>query len=216
MTGELIIIGASGLGKEVLWLAERAGIKVAGFLDDGMAGKDVRVCGLPVLGAVSSAAGYAGYQFSVAIGNSRSRKKVADKLKQDGVDSFATLIDPAAMIGPLVKTGQGCILCAGCMATADIEIGAFSLLDRGAVIGHDSVIGAFTTIAPLACLSGNVTTGELTEIGTCASIRQGLTLGRGAMLGMGSVLLRDLEENEVAVGNPAKTLRFTGPQQESA
>jgi len=32
MGQEIIIVGASGLGKEVLWLAQRAGLKVQGFL----------------------------------------------------------------------------------------------------------------------------------------------------------------------------------------
>ncbi len=209
MGHEIIIVGASGLGKEVLWLAQRAGLKVQGFLDDAFDDSNQTICGLPILGSVSSAGSIGGVDFAVAIGSPRTRKQVVESMQENGVENFTTLIDPAAMLGPSVSVGKGSIICAGAMATADIEIGEFTLLDRGAVIGHDSNIGAFTTIAPLACISGNVTIRELVEVGTCSSVRQNQTLGTGSLLGMGAVLVRDLEENEVAVGNPAKTLRFT-------
>lgn len=205
MTEKLIIVGASGLGSEIHWLAQRAGIEVQGFLDDR---SDRPLCGLPVLGKIDDAASFAHAAFTVAIGSPRVRKSVVEKMREFGVENFITLIDPAAMVGPTVTVGQGAIICAGAMATVNIDIGPFTLLDRGAVVGHDSQIGDFSTIAPLVSVSGNVSIGDGVEVGTGALIRQGLTLGQGSLLGMGAVLLRDLEENEVAVGNPAKTMRF--------
>lgn len=208
MGQELIIVGASGLGKEVLWLAERVKIKVQGFLDDSFNQTGKTHCGLPVLGSINDAPSFSGASFVIAIGKPRARKSIVERLQRNGIDSFITLIDPTATIGPTVSVGRGSIIFAGATATVDVEIGLFTLLDQRAMISHDSTIGNFTTIAPQACLSGNVTTGELVEIGSCAAIRQNLILGKGSMLGMGAVLVRDLKENEVAVGNPAKTLRF--------
>ncbi len=208
MTKQLIIVGASGLGKEVFWLADRLGLVVRGFLDDAFDGPGNEHCGRPVFGPIDDAVDHKDAAFSIAIGNPRTRKSAVERMQGKGIQDFMTLIDPTACVGPTVNIGKGSIICAGSMATYDIDIGPFTLLDRGAMIGHDSTIGAFTTIAPLASLSGNVTVGETVEIGTSAVVRQGLSLGRGSLLGMGAVLVRDLQENEVAAGNPAKTLRF--------
>lgn len=208
MSANLIIVGASGLGKEVLWLAQRADISVRGFLDDAEDKQGMLISGLPVLGKIADAANHRDAEFCVAIGQPRAKAAVVRQMRADGISSFATLMDPAACVGPQVKVGAGSIICAGAMATVDIEIGKFVLVDRGAVVGHDSVVGDFATIAPLASVSGNVTISRGVEIGTNASVRQGLKLGSGAMLGMGAVLVRNLADKEVAVGNPAKTLRF--------
>ena len=49
---DLIIVGASGLGKEVAWLAERAGVTVAGFLDDDFELQGCEFYHKPVLGVI--------------------------------------------------------------------------------------------------------------------------------------------------------------------
>jgi acetyltransferase-like isoleucine patch superfamily enzyme len=74
-------------------------------------------------------------------------------------------------------------------------------------VGHDCRFGAYCTTAPLAAVSGNVTAGDGVEIGTGAAIRQGVTLGRGSMAGMGSVVVSDVADNSIVVGNPARALR---------
>lgn len=91
--------------------------------------------------------------------------------------------------------------------TVDIVVGAHVIINLNCTVGHDAVIRDFVTVAPLVAVSGNVNIFECCEVGTGASIRQGVTLERGSMLGMGGVLTKNISENTVFFGNPAKAFK---------
>src|SRR5690606_21349074 len=63
----LIIIGASGFGKEVAWLAKRLNIDVQGYLDDDEAIQGQSFYSYPVLGKISNWVGFLDSDFVVAI-----------------------------------------------------------------------------------------------------------------------------------------------------
>jgi acetyltransferase-like isoleucine patch superfamily enzyme len=44
-------------------------------------------------------------------------------------------------------------------------------------------------------------------LGQSCTVRQKLRIGRGSMVGMGAVVIADVEPNSVMVGNPARKLR---------
>jgi acetyltransferase-like isoleucine patch superfamily enzyme len=58
-----------------------------------------------------------------------------------------------------------------------------------------------------SCLSSFVCLDDGVHIGLNATVREGLRLGACSTLGMGSVLLKDMANHEVWVGNPARFLR---------
>jgi len=93
---ELIVIGASGFGKEVVWLANRAGRVVKGFLDDTPEKQGTTVFGKPVLGIIEDYAEHKDCDFIIALGSPTGRKYIADKLGNEV--KYATLIDPSAII----------------------------------------------------------------------------------------------------------------------
>jgi acetyltransferase-like isoleucine patch superfamily enzyme len=73
------------------------------------------------------------------------------------------------------------------------------------------VIGDYVTFAPRVHCNGNVHIEDHAYIGTGAILRQGtpdkpLIIGRGAVVGMGAVVTKDVAPNTVVVGNPAKIL----------
>jgi len=41
----------------------------------------------------------------------------------------------------------------------------------------------------------------------CAIIAPGVTIGKGSVIGAGSVVTKDIPDNVIAVGNPCKVLR---------
>ena len=55
-------------------------------------------------------------------------------------------------------------------------------------------------------MSGNVTVGNDCLIGASASIRQGLEIGSGATVGMGAVVIRNVDGGTIVAGNPAKEI----------
>jgi UDP-3-O-[3-hydroxymyristoyl] glucosamine N-acyltransferase len=74
-------------------------------------------------------------------------------------------------------------------------------------VGHDCVIGDFFTASPGVNISGNCTIGNQVYIGTNASLKQGITICDDVIIGMGSVVVKDIIEPGVYIGNPISKLR---------
>ena len=49
--------------------------------------------------------------------------------------------------------------------------------------------------------------GKKSYVGMNATIKEKLTVGNNAIIGMGAVVFRDVEENTVVVGNPARVTK---------
>ena len=49
--------------------------------------------------------------------------------------------------------------------------------------------------------------GELSFIGTGATIIQSIKIGKNVTIGAGSVIIKDIPDNVIAVGNPAKIIK---------
>ncbi|AVU78741.1 acetyltransferase [Pseudomonas rhizophila] len=205
---KLVIIGFGGLGKEVHWLATRLGIDVRGFLDDNPDLLGEQFDGSCVIGSIDSWKDYKDCEFIIAIGSPRVRVAIRDKMLIQGAPSFATLVDPTAVVDlKQVSIGEGSLICAGTTCTVQIVIGAHVVINPHCSIAHEVVIKDFVTLAPMVAISGNVYVDSVVELGTGSCVRQGLNLGAGSMLGMGSVLTKDISQSKLFFGNPARYIR---------
>ncbi len=209
MKKDLILIGASGFGREVAWLVERINAvestwNLLGFLDDNPELAGQYVDDYPVLGPSASAANYPDAWFSCAIGASKIRKQVIEQL---GDVKFATLIDPSVLCSDRVTIGEGTIICAGTIIAPDISIGKHVIINLDCTAGHDDVLRDFVTLYPSVNVSGNTTIGEATEIGTGTQIIQGKRIGSNTIIGAGAVVIRDIPDHCTAVGNPARVIK---------
>lgn len=211
---DLYIIGAGGFGREVAWLVERINEieptwNLKGFIDDNT----------DIHGSLQddySVVGGCDYLMNItqevwvvcAIGSTKIRQKIIEKLKKYANVKFATLIDPSVMRSERVDIGEGSIICAGTIITVDISIGSHVIINLDCTIGHDDIIHDFVTIYPSVNVSGNVVIGECAELGTGMQIIQGKSIGRESIIGAGSVVIRDIPEKCTAVGSPAKPIKF--------
>mgnify|MGYP006235091427 FL=1 len=69
---------------------------------------------------------------------------------------------------------------------------------------HNCLIEDYVTIAPSVSLMGNVKIGKHAYIGAGAVIKQGVQIGPRSTVGMGSVVVKDVPEDTIVYGNPAK------------
>lgn len=204
---DIIIVGASGFGKEVLWLSRRLGRNVEGFLDDTPEMHGKQISGVPVLGDIDKCRQYENHEFIVAIGSPLGREKVVSRLINYEIVEYATLIDPSSIVDKDVIVGEGSILCAGVICTVNISIGRHTIINLNSTIGHDVSIEDFVTIAPNVSISGNIHLKSLVEVGTGATLREKLEVGVGTVVGMGSVLTKAVDDKKVVVGNPARVIK---------
>lgn len=208
---DLIIIGASGFGREVAWLVERINKatptwNLLGFMDDNESIVGTEINGLRVLGTTKNVSDYPDAYFVCAIGSSRVRKSIIERLDV----KYATLIDPSVEKSDFVEIGEGSIICAHSILTVNITVGRHVIINLDCTVGHDAVLEDFVTLYPSVNVSGNTRFEEGVELGTGAQIIQGKTVGKGTIVGAGAVVVKDLPEACTAVGSPAKPIKFHG------
>ena len=74
-------------------------------------------------------------------------------------------------------------------------------------IAHNVEIGENTQVIALSMIAGSVKIGKDCWISPSSCIRNQLTIGDNVLIGMGAVVVSDVESNSIMVGNPAKLLR---------
>ena len=208
----LVLVGAGGLGREVLVLLTQlneagANWDIRGFYDDQPPAGPT-VASLPYLGPIHDLNQTTEpLAVAVAVGSSASRAAVVSRLTS-GQLSFPALVHPGVRLAAYqrIALGAGCIIQQGCILTCDITLGRFVLLNLGCTIGHDAVLDDFCSLMPHVNIGGGAQLGAGTYLGTNATIIQAVRVGAGATVGAGAVVVRELPAGVTAVGVPAKSI----------
>lgn len=145
-------------------------------------------------------------QFILGIGDNKIRQKVAGLILSKK-KTILNIIHPSSIISNYTIFGNGNFIAANVTINTFAKIGDNCILNTGCIIEHECMIGNGTHIAPGAVLAGNVSVGENSFIGANSVVRQGAKIGNGVIVGAGSTVIRDIPDNEIWAGNPAKKLK---------
>lgn len=209
------IFGASGCGRGVMPLLERQLQRTESLLWDLVFVDDnppaLQINGHRVLTyAQWLTEPFSSRSISLAIANSSVREKLAARCVADGV-AFSDVMADNVVVMDDVQIGPGSVLCPFVTVTSNIRIGKHFHANLYSYVEHDCVIGDFVTFAPGVHCNGNVVVEDHAYIGAGAILRQGqpgvpLVIGRGAVVGMGAVVTKNVAPGTTVVGNPARVM----------
>jgi sugar O-acyltransferase (sialic acid O-acetyltransferase NeuD family) len=181
---------------------------VLGVLDDSRPNGSTHL-GLEILGGLSDCGSFPGARFHSTIHNERDHGRHPEIIARLGLASerFATLIHPRAGLSRRTEVGHGVCICDGATIAGGVALGDHVFLGAHAVVGHDAMIDAHAVLAAGAVIGGAVHAQRACYVGSAAAIRPDVSIGRGSLVGLGAIVLRDVPDGFVVVGNPAR--RFT-------
>lgn len=203
----LALYGAGGLGREALELARQcagAGGDFV-FLDDTReAGECSGIPRLPLreLGAASAR----GVDFVVCVGEPALRKALFEKALAAGLRP-ATLVHPTVWVPASSSIGRGCIVDPGCHIGPDVRIGDNTAVLFESNVPHDCEVGDHCVLSANAILSGHCKVGEGAYVAAGAVVKEDVSIGSWSIVGMGSAVFRDVPDDVIALGNPARVVK---------
>ena len=207
---KLIIIGAGGHGK-VAAEAALASKKFAdiAFLDDKYNNKNFskNILIWNLLGTIDKIKNTnikEEYKSAfVAIGDPKSRIKFINQLKKLKY-KLPIIKHPTSWISKFTKIGEGSILLTNSNLQTSSVIGKGCILNTGCIVEHDVSIADGVHICPGVSIAGNTIIGENSWIGIGSSIKEKTKIGSNVIVGAGSVVIRNIPNNVIAKGVPAK------------
>ena len=208
----MIIIGAKGFAKEVLETLKLLNdLEHLVFYDD--VNKDIGddLFGeYPILKTADAAYKYftdIDGRFAIGIGNPVLRKKMFDKFSSLGGTIIST-ISPNANLGSFdVNIGVGSNILDGAIFSNSTKIGIGCIIYYNAIITHDCILGDFVEVSPSATVLGRSQVGSYSQIGANATILPDIIIGENVIVGAGAVVTKNVPENSVVAGIPAKIIK---------
>jgi sugar O-acyltransferase (sialic acid O-acetyltransferase NeuD family) len=148
--------------------------------------------------------------FNIAIADVQARERIAYVCVAAGLRPLS-IISGSALVLDSNEIGEGAILSPFSVVTSNARIGRFFHANIFSRVAHDCVIGDFVTFAPSVQCNGNVMVEDHAFIGAGAVLREGtkerpLVIGKGATVGMGAVVTKDVAPSTTVAGNPARPL----------
>jgi len=172
----------------------------------------------------------------VVLGRAPRGKKEGDLALVIGPDSVIrpfTTIYAGTTIGARLQTGQGASIREDNVLGDDVSVGTNAVLEFGNRVGHHVRIhsGCFLEMGtvedcvflgphvvftddphPMGCprykeCAGGPTVRAMAKIGANSTLLPGVVIGRGALIGAGSVVTKNIPDEVVAAGNPAVVIK---------
>ena len=145
--------------------------------------------------------------FLVTIGGSKGKDRIElhKFLIKNGLKSTIA-IHPTAYVAKTVHIGEGCQILANSTICARTNLGISTIINTSASIDHECIIGNGIHIGPGAKIAGCVEIGDFSFVGTGAIILPRLKIGKNVIVGAGSVVTKNISNDVICYGNPAKII----------
>jgi acetyltransferase EpsM len=195
---DVAIVGARGLGKELLgYLQQQGEHRVVCFLDE----LDVdAVLGVPVVHP--ERAHQAPRQAYLAIGYPTAKRSVLGKFASLKLD-WQTFLHPSASVSGHATIGAGTLVGPMVALLGDCVLGRHVLVNAHGMVGHDARIGDCASLMPHAGLGGGAVLEDDVLLAMGARVLPGVTVGTGSRVSANAVVARDVGSGQLVFNRPA-------------
>ena len=207
-----VIIGAGTYGEVYLAYLQEASIEVVGFLDDNISLQGLTINGVPVLGTISlletlkdSCDVEAVY---CPIGNNKLRVKFLKYAKQLGY-KIPNYIHPSVNISPNVIIGEGVYILLGSSVMPYTTIKDYVMISMNVGLAHHSILDEGVFLSTGCNFGASIHAKKYAYCGISSTIMTGVKeLGENSLIGAGAVVIKDVPDNAVVAGVPAKIIKY--------
>lgn len=209
---KVIIYGAGPYGKIFLSEVNRYGIiDIAGFTVDMAFLKEEKIEGLPVVPFEEVDKIYPPKQYDMIVvcgyTRMRNRKEMYDKAKGKGY-TLINYISPGAYLENEIQMGDNNIIFSGSEIGYDGEMGVGNIVRQNVYLGHEFIMGSHNIISVGCVIGGYSRISDLSFFGFSVTSSGFKNFGKECLVGMRSVVTRDVEDYATVYGSPAKVASY--------
>lgn len=205
--GESIVLYGveSSYAADVLESMYRAGIELAASVITGELEWDLEGVGTPFTGHIPDE--FQGVKCLVPWLTPGWRKQRVDRALASGLLLADALVDVTAVTPRALSIGEGSYINAGAVIGAQCDFGCCAMVGRNASVGHHSILHDYVSVGPGATIASKVIVLRGTLIGAGASVAPDVTIGSNSVVASGTSIFRDVPDNALAAGNPARIVK---------
>jgi len=142
----------------------------------------------------------------ICITNSESRNHIVNSLINKV--EIISYISNKAIISQYYRMGIGNIICPNVLISTNVSLGNYNIINCGTQIGHDCILGDYNSIMANVDLGGKVQIFDHVFLGTNCSIIPSRKISSNILIGVGSIVIKNLTIVGSYFGNPAKLIKI--------
>lgn len=209
----MIIFGAGQVGLLVASVLRECNLEVDGFIDDNLDVTGKLVSDLPILGDRNwLARNHRGRKVCIGAGTINSRKKIAEYLDEHNISTISA-IHPSVVISKEAEIQNDVVIGAGSVFYGSLSIGRGCYIGPSVTVSHDTTVGDWCLLSVGTVVGARVDLMDNVFVGTASTIMEPrfgekarLKVDENAIIGAGSLVIRDVEKSSTVIGRPAKPL----------
>jgi sugar O-acyltransferase (sialic acid O-acetyltransferase NeuD family) len=188
-------------------------INIVGFLDDNPSLQGEIVMGKPVLGTLNDLDEIINKHniTSIYLGISARHIKIRERMQKIISEKKlfnGNVIHEKAYISPSAEIGEGNYFAPTTVVNSFAKIGTNCVFYSGAVVDHHTIVGDNVYCGPNVSMASDIRIGNNTYIGIGAVIIPHIKIGKNVTIGAGTVVIKDIPDNSVVVGVPARLIKY--------
>lgn len=206
-----LIIGAGTYGQVYSeYLSEE--YKVLGFLDDNLELEGSSVNNYPILGAINKVDEILSEDDTIClfvpIGNNTIRVNLLKEFIEKGY-KVPCFIHPSVTISSSVVFGKAFYVLPNSSIMPFTRIKDFVMISMGCNIAHHVLLEQGVFLSQGSNIGASIRIKKNTFVGIASTIMTGVKkIGKESLIGAGAVIIKDIPDYAVVVGNPGKVIKY--------